>query len=110
MPLYKGIPLKIQIRTFFLLNCKWHKNYSIPVLVPVGFNLYKSSGGAGSVQKKEAKGVQNLHKLRHTGLLCVQGYFLHSQETVLLKTGFPWQLIRGKAQLKRLSAAAACTQ
>lgn len=58
----------------------------------------------------EVEGVHYLHELRHTGLLCVQACFLHSQETASLKTDFPWQLIWGKAQLKRLSAAAAWTQ
>lgn len=47
---------------------------------------------------KGERGVQQC-----TSSLCVEGHFLHSQETLILETDFLWQLIWAKALLKPFS-------
>lgn len=58
-------------------------------------------------EKREAR-MPWLHGESSQAVLCVKGCFLRSQETLLLETDFPWQMIWAKARLKALSAAPAC--
>lgn len=61
-------------------------------------------------EQKGERGLQHLHVDSWQALLCVEGCFLLSQETLILETDFLWQLIWAKARLKPLSAAPACTR
>lgn len=83
---------KTGYKTFFSIthlsgSCCHFKYYR-----PFFFGL-SSPAGSRKGERERARGVQQIGSHSSQAVLCLEGCFLHSQETLILETDFLWQLI-----------------